>query len=104
MLDHLELSVQNLSRSQEFYRAALAPLGYGLHVTSEVRGFGVDKDNLDFWLRAGEASSPRPHFAFRCATRAVADRGYAAAIREVSITADQSGCRIFIPTTTLALS
>lgn len=80
MLDHLELAVTNLDRSQEFYRTALAPLNYALRVSTAVRGFGSDMDSLDFWLKAGIVSTPQPHFAFRCATRKLVDASYDAAI------------------------
>ena len=80
MLDHLELSVSNLPRSTEFFRAALAPLGYELHVAAAANGFGVSMAALDFWLHEGEASTPRPHFAFHCARRALVDRAYRAAL------------------------
>jgi len=69
MIDHLELSVTDVERSTEFYRRALAPLAYSVHATGTPRGFGTAPDRLDFWLRAGEASTPRPHFAFHCSTR-----------------------------------
>jgi len=80
VIDHLELSVSNLPRSEAFYCAALAPLGYELHVPAEAKGFGVSMNALDFWLRQGDVSTPRPHFAFNCASRPLVDRAYAAAI------------------------
>lgn len=83
MLDHLELLVSNLDRSTAFYRGALAPLGYELRVPGPVPavGFGTALDRLDFWLRAGVASVPTPHFAFHCATRADVVRAFDAAVR-----------------------
>jgi catechol 2,3-dioxygenase-like lactoylglutathione lyase family enzyme len=80
MLDHLELAVADLHRSVEFYSAALAPLGYQLRVTSEARGFGVDMHTLDFWLRQGPVSSPRPHFAFHCSARELVTSAHHAAL------------------------
>ena len=80
MLDHLEIFVSDLPRSEAFYRAALAPLAYELHVAGNSKGFGTDANAPDFWIRAGEVSTPRPHFAFRCASRRLVDRVYAAAI------------------------
>jgi catechol 2,3-dioxygenase-like lactoylglutathione lyase family enzyme len=80
MIDHLELLTSNLAAATAFYRVALAPLGYTLHVEGKVNGFGVDAAHLDFWLRPGEASSPRPHFAFLCATRSLVDSAYRAAL------------------------
>lgn len=80
MLDHLELTVPNLPASEEFYRAALAPLGYGLHVSAPSRGYGVSISALDFWLREGPAAAPPPHFAFNCTNREIVGRAYRAAI------------------------
>lgn len=81
MIDHLELSVTNLEQSTAFYRGALAPLGYALHVAGPLAGFGVGADQLDFWLRPGDAATPRPHFAFHCASRALVAQAYEAAVR-----------------------
>src|SRR5215471_4841463 len=80
MLDHLELFVSDLPRAEDFYRTALAPIGYRLLVPEQSRGFGTDLESLDFWIRAGVASSPRPHFAFRCASRELVDQVYSAAL------------------------
>ncbi len=80
MIDHLELSTSSLADATRFYRAALAPLGYALHVEGNPTGFGADRAQLDFWLRAGEAATPRPHFAFFCATRALVERAHRAAL------------------------
>lgn len=80
MIDHVELFTSDLAAATAFYRGALAPLGYALHVTGPSYGFGAAAGQLDFWLRAGTASTPRPHFAFACTTRAVVDAAYRAAL------------------------
>lgn len=80
MIDHLELQVADLPRARAFYQAALAPLGYSLHVEGRSLGFGTDPANLDFWVRAGEPARPAPHFAFNCPTRALVDESYASAV------------------------
>ncbi len=81
MIDHLELLVQDLKKSASFYAGALRPLGYALHVEGPAFGFGAHADTLDFWLRAGAPSDPRPHFAFNCTTRARVDHCHQAAIQ-----------------------
>lgn len=81
MIDHLELATPDLAASTAFYRGALAPLGYALHVEGKANGFGAEPGRLDFWLRPGEASTPRPHFAFFCATRALVDASHRAALQ-----------------------
>ena len=80
MLDHLELTVANLQSSERFYRAALAPLGYELRVTSVSRGFGTDAHALDFWIKVGQAAVPPPHFAFQCRSRALVNAAFDAAV------------------------
>ena len=80
MIDHLELLTGDLAAATMFYQRALAPLGYALRVPGPPTGFGADAARLDFWLRPGEASTPRPHFAFFCATRALVDEAYRAAL------------------------
>lgn len=80
MIDHLELFTSDLTTATTFYRGALAPLGYALHVSAASNGFGADPAHLDFWLKPGEASTPRPHFAFVCATRELVDATYRAAL------------------------
>lgn len=69
MIDHLEISVSDLSGSTAFFSAALAPLGYGLQVSGNPSGFGLDPIAPDFWIRAGGPSRPLPHVAFNCASR-----------------------------------
>jgi catechol 2,3-dioxygenase-like lactoylglutathione lyase family enzyme len=83
MIDHLELNVSNIERSTAFYRSALAPLGYDLHVPAPAPavGFGSAPARLDFWLRSGDVSTPTPHFAFGCTTRDHVRRAHDAAIR-----------------------
>jgi catechol 2,3-dioxygenase-like lactoylglutathione lyase family enzyme len=81
MIDHLELQVADLPRARDFYAAALAPLGYALHVEGVSLGFGTTPDQLDFWVRAGQPARPAPHFAFHCPTRAHVDAAYASAVK-----------------------
>jgi catechol 2,3-dioxygenase-like lactoylglutathione lyase family enzyme len=81
MIDHLEITVGNLICATEFYARALAPIRYRVHVPGkELVGLGSAPDCLDFWLRAGIAATPRPHFAFHCETREEVTRAYAAAL------------------------
>lgn len=80
MLDHLGLEVSDYARSVEFYRAALAPLGYGLVEESQGHaGFGPPGRPL-FWLRAGERPHRRVHVAFAAVDRAAVEAFHAAAL------------------------
>lgn len=80
MIDHLELFVSDLPRAAAFFREALVPLGYAIHVEGKPLGFGAQRDRLDFWLNEGGPSTPRPHLAFGCATRALVDEAHRAAL------------------------
>ena len=80
MIDHLELLVADLPRSAAFFGAALAPLGYALRVEGNPTGFGASSSSLDFWIKEGGPSTPRPHFAFTCASRALVEAAYRAAL------------------------
>lgn len=80
MIDHVELWVADARRSAEFFKEALAPLGYALHVVGPSNGLGRSAAELDFWIRDGGPSSPLPHVAFHCADRALVDAAYRAAL------------------------
>ncbi len=80
MIDHIEVLVLHPERSTAFYRQALAPIGYTLHVSGPTLGFGSAPDRLDFWLKGGTPAVPAPHFAFACATRAVVLEAHRAAL------------------------
>ncbi|MBL8301085.1 MAG: VOC family protein [Rhodanobacteraceae bacterium] len=80
MIDHVELQVADTAASIRFYAVALAPLGYTLRVQGASNGFGTASDMLDFWLKPGGPSEPRPHVAFQCADRAAVDTAHAAAL------------------------
>jgi len=80
MIDHMGLSVSDLSNSRAFYEAALAPLGCTcILVFDEAAGFGVPP-KPDFWLSEGDPGMPALHVAFRADTRAQVDAFYRAAI------------------------
>jgi catechol 2,3-dioxygenase-like lactoylglutathione lyase family enzyme len=88
MIDHTGVNVRDLARSVDFYRAALAPIGYELllqfpaEVTggSAVAGFGV-APKPDFWVSGGTPNHPPLHVAFRVTARAQVEAFHAAALR-----------------------
>ena len=80
MLDHLGLEVADFARSVAFYRAALAPLGYGLVEELDGHaGLGPPGRPL-FWLRAGKQPHTRVHIAFVAADRAAVDAFHSPAL------------------------
>src|SRR5918995_6877246 len=67
MIDHIGLSVADYERSKAFYRAALAPLGYGLIMEVEgAAGLGAG-GKPGFWIGQGRPTAPRVHIAFAAA-------------------------------------
>lgn len=86
MIDHTGFQVTSVAQSKEFYKKALAPLGYSLLVElsaevvgTEVAGFGV-KPKPDFWISQGTPQKPHVHIAFRAQTRKEVDEFYKAAM------------------------
>jgi catechol 2,3-dioxygenase-like lactoylglutathione lyase family enzyme len=80
MIDHFNLPVRDLEKSEAFYRAILAPLGYPwLMRDGAAAGFG--KGAWRFGLIACAAPAPPMHLAFEAATRAQVDQFHAAALR-----------------------
>ncbi len=89
MLDHLGFSVSDYTASRDFYRQALAPLGYGvvMEVTREMSGgyegcgFGPP-GRPQFWVGngGGDAQAGGMHIAFVAKSRAEVDAFHAAAI------------------------
>lgn len=69
MLDHIGVHVHSYERSKEFYRLALAPLGYELILEyADWAGFGW-ADKPDFWIKGGKSTAPNLHIAFRAEDR-----------------------------------
>ncbi|MCX8501161.1 MAG: VOC family protein [Alphaproteobacteria bacterium] len=88
MIDHTGLIVSNLAKSKDWYRMALAPIGFGLLMefpaevtgTVAVAGFGI-APMADFWLSQGTPNRPGTHIAFRADSRSQVDAFYAAALQ-----------------------
>ncbi|MFA0811425.1 VOC family protein [Microbulbifer epialgicus] len=80
MLDHIRIPVQDFPRSREFYRQALAPLGYELVMEFDhSAGFGW-ADKPEFWICEGATPGPQLHLAFRAEEREVVRDFYRAAL------------------------
>lgn len=89
MLDHVFISVSDLTRSIAFYTAALAPLGIHDRVDydgadgppghPDLKGFG-NGGKIFFWLRPGVVEGRAAHVGFVANSRAEVDAAYAAAI------------------------
>ena len=82
MIDHVTLSVSDLSAARRFYEAAFAPLGYRLSFGEEGRFWAfVIGDGL-FEIQATETAPPLTpaHVAFRVGSRALVDAFHRAAL------------------------
>jgi catechol 2,3-dioxygenase-like lactoylglutathione lyase family enzyme len=77
MYDHIGLKVKDVAASVRFYKAALAPLGYGL-CSQDASGAGFGPPNAPaLWLQLAESGkSAGTHVAFRAADHAAVDRFY----------------------------
>ena len=83
MIDHTGVPVSNLAKSIEFYRAALAPLGYELIMqfppgAPVAAGFGVG-GKADFWIHTDKVHASS-HVAFRAEKRSTVKDFYQAAL------------------------
>jgi catechol 2,3-dioxygenase-like lactoylglutathione lyase family enzyme len=81
MIDHISYKVSDYDTSRDFFKKALAPLGYELIKEFEGKAcdFGIG-GKPEFWIVEGETPEPRIHLAFRAATRNHVDVFYEAAI------------------------
>lgn len=89
MLDHVFVSVSDLSASIKFYEQALAPLGIrhvidydgadGPEGHPDLKGFGSN-GRVYFWLRGGVADARAVHIGFIAGGEAEVDAFHAAAI------------------------
>ncbi len=63
MIDHISLRVQDFSRAVDFYKSALAPLGYRVLMEfPNVAGMGAD-GKADLWIMQSEQSASPTHIA-----------------------------------------
>jgi catechol 2,3-dioxygenase-like lactoylglutathione lyase family enzyme len=104
MLDHVFLTVSNLSRSIAFYEAALAPLGINQRFDydgkngppghPDLKGFGAN-GRLYLWLREGAADGRAAHVGFIADSREQVDAAYAAAIKAGAADNGAPGVRLY---------
>ncbi len=89
MIDHITLRVRDLARTREFYRQALAPLGYRVayeqvHDGVAVLGFGAEVPGVGFkidtWFVDTEPTSGPMHLCWRAKSRTEVEAFYAAAL------------------------
>ena len=82
MIAHTTLLTGDIAKSKEFYRKALAPLGYTLSKDMpeyKVAGFKSGEGNHDFWLHQVERLVPM-HLAFVAKSEQEVQEFYKAAL------------------------
>ena len=79
MIEHISLRCRDSKRSREFYRKALAPLGYDVDMEyDDAFGF-VQAGRHDFWVTKGKVGTPT-HVAFHARDRTSVKAFYKAAL------------------------
>ncbi len=104
MLDHVFLSVRDITRSVAFYSQALAPLGivdrvdydgkHGPPGHPDLKGFGCG-GRIFLWLRAGVVEGRAAHVGFIATSRAAVDAAYAAAMAAGATDNGEPGARLY---------
>ncbi|HEY0250968.1 MAG TPA: VOC family protein [Kofleriaceae bacterium] len=82
MIDHTGIRCADLDKSVEYFKKALAPIGYELIKRLDeykTAGFG-EKGKADFWVNAVGKPAEPGHIAFRVGGREQVRKFYAAAI------------------------
>ena len=93
MLDHIIISVSDISASRAFYEKALEPLDYQIVMEhGDGCGFGV-MQKPDFFIHQGESVKPPVHVAFTARDRATVDAFHAAALAAGGIDHGAPGLR-----------
>jgi catechol 2,3-dioxygenase-like lactoylglutathione lyase family enzyme len=87
MIDHTGVVVSDFQRSLDFYRRALAPIGYQplVELSAEITGHGPvagfgEPPKPDFWISQGQPNRPPVHVALRVDSRAKVDSFHATAL------------------------
>jgi catechol 2,3-dioxygenase-like lactoylglutathione lyase family enzyme len=79
MLDHIGIPVSELTRSKQFFVAALAPLGYKVIFDLPTAVGMGDEAFPSLWIGGSESRDPL-HIAFSATNRAAVDAFYRAAL------------------------
>ena len=103
MLDHVFLSVGDITRSIRFYEAALTPLDITARLDydgkdgppghPDLKGFGAN-GRVFFWLREGIVEGRAAHVGFVAKSKAAVDAAYAAAMKEGAVDNGAPGARL----------
>lgn len=103
MLDHIFVSVSDITRSIRFYEAALSALGITARLDyngndgpcghPDLKGFGAN-GRMFFWLREGVVEGRAVHVGFVANSKAEVDAAYAAAMAQGAVDNGAPGARL----------
>ena len=103
MLDHVFLSVSDISCSVRFYEAVLTPLGITARLDydgkdgppghPDLKGFGA-RGRVFFWLREGIVEGRAAHVGFVANNKAEVDAAYSAAMEQGAVDNGAPGARL----------
>lgn len=82
MIDHVTLTVSDIEKAKEFYKQALAPLGYTIltdYPEWKLAGMGANGSS-DVWIYGGLGSEEESHIAFAAKSKEEVDGFYKAAM------------------------
>ncbi|MEO6298741.1 MAG: VOC family protein [Paracoccaceae bacterium] len=104
MLDHVFITVTDLTRSIAFYEAAFSPLGIvhahdfdgkdGPEGHPDLKGFGKN-GRIFFWLRAGQADAHAAHIGIIADSEAQVNAFHAAAMTAGATDNGKPGARLY---------
>jgi catechol 2,3-dioxygenase-like lactoylglutathione lyase family enzyme len=101
MIDHFDVTVSDLARSEAFYSEALAPLGINLVYRNENNAGGGQtigystSSNPTFCLRSGNRATSPVHIAFAATSRLAVNEFHAAALAAGGLDNGRPGLRSY---------
>ena len=80
-IDHVTIKVKDLAKAKAFYAAALAPLGYKVHMEWAGKFIVPGEHRPDLWLALYEVTAPPAHVAIAGGTKEKVDAFHDAALK-----------------------
>jgi catechol 2,3-dioxygenase-like lactoylglutathione lyase family enzyme len=98
MIDHISVAVRDLGKSEQFYTAALAPLGLSKLREWPNAAVGFGKKYPEFWINARDAigrvaDDSGVHICLRAPNTAAVDAFHAAALKAGGASDGEPGLR-----------
>ena len=98
MIDHISIAVRDLTKGEQFYAAALAPLGLSKLREWPNAAIGFGKKYPEFWINTRDAmdrvaADSGVHICLRAPDTAAVDAFHAAALKAGGISDGEPGLR-----------